>query len=117
MTALRLTHGVSWAGLALGPFAWALSTQANYAWAPWACTFNVNAVPFVAAGLALLSFAGAALSWLAWRRHDGSGMPIPEQDGHPRNFLSGIGVGCGVLFGLVVVLQGMAALIIDPCLR
>ncbi len=117
MTTAWIARGVSWAGLALGPTAWALSTQANYSWAAWACRLQLNIVPLVALALALISFAGAFLSWFAWARPRGADGTIAEQDRHPRNFLSGLGVGSGVLFGLVVLLQGAAALIIDPCLR
>ena len=112
-----LLHGTSWAGLALGPLCWALSTQVNYSLVPWACGRGWDGVPVVAAVLALISLLGALSSWLAWRRHDGPGMRIPEQDGHPRHLLSGIGVASGLLFAIVILLQGAAAMILDPCLR
>jgi hypothetical protein len=115
--ALRLTHGTSWAGLALGPGAWAVDTQLNYALVPWACGAGWNPAALVAAALVVLSLLGAALSWFAWRRHDGPGTPIPEQDGHPRHLLSGIGVAAGVLFALAIAMQGMAGLFLDPCVR
>jgi hypothetical protein len=57
------------------------------------------------------------LSWIAWRRHDESETHLPEQDGHPRYLLAGIGIGAGILFGLASAMQGTAALILDPCLR
>jgi hypothetical protein len=44
-------------------------------------------------------------------------MHVPEQDGYPRNLLSGIGTAAGVLFAIVIALQGMAAIMISPCLR
>ena len=44
-------------------------------------------------------------------------MHIPEQDGHPRHLLSGIGVAAGVLFAIVITMQGIAGLILSPCLR
>jgi hypothetical protein len=116
VTPMALTHGKSWAGLALGPGCWALDTQLNYSLVQWSCSAGWNPLPAIAAVLALVSFAGALSSWFAWRRHDGP-TPVPEQDGHSRQFLSGIGVGAGVLFGLVIAMQCIAALIVDPCLR
>jgi len=110
-------HGTSWAGLALGPLCWALSTQINYSLVPWTCQRGWNVLPVIAAVLALISLAGALSSWLAWRRHDEREVHLPEHDGHPRYLVSGIGVGAGLLFGLVIALQGAAALILDPCLR
>jgi hypothetical protein len=110
-------HGTSWAGLAAGPTAWAVDTQLNYALVPWACAHGRNIVPAIAGGLAVVSLLGALSSWLAWRRHDGPGMRSPEQDGDPRHLLSGIGVASGLLFAIVIALQGMAAVMISPCLR
>jgi hypothetical protein len=110
-------HGRSWAGLAVGPTCWAISTQLNYALVPWFCGHGLNVVPIIAAVLVVISLAGALWSWLAWGRHEGPGMHIPEQDGHPRHLLSGIGVAAGVLFAIVITMQGIAGLILDPCLR
>jgi hypothetical protein len=107
----------SWAGLALGPAAWAIDTQLNYSMLGWSCGKGWNPVPVIAAVLAAISLAGAASSFAAWRRHDGPGMPIPEQDGHPRHLLSGIGVAAGVLFAIVIALQGIAGVLLEPCLR
>jgi hypothetical protein len=109
--------GISWAGLAVGPACWAISTQANYALVDWACKHQRNPVPAIAACLALASFASGYSSWLAWRRHEGPGRAVPEQDGHPRNLLSGIGVASAALFGTVIMMQGLAALILNACIR
>jgi hypothetical protein len=103
--------------MVIGPAAWAIDTQLNYAFVEWTCGRAWNPIPAIASVLLLISLAGAALSLLAWRRHDGPGMPMPEQDGHPRHLLSGIGVGAGVLFGVVIALQGLAGLLLGPCLR
>jgi hypothetical protein len=108
---------VSWSGLAVGPAAWAIDTQLNYALVDWACAKGWNPTPAIAAVLTLISLAAAASSFVAWQRHDGPGMPIPEQDGHPRQLLSGIGVAAGVLFAVVIALQGLAGLMLGPCLR
>jgi hypothetical protein len=101
-----------WAGLALGPGAWAISTQVNYTFAPWACSLHLNAVPYVALFLALLSLAGAGVSALTWFRTQ----PY-DTDGRAHKLLAGVGVCSGVLFGLVILMQGAAAVIVDPCLR
>jgi hypothetical protein len=113
----HLMHGRSWAGLVGGPTAWALNTQLNYALLPYACKFSFNIVPLVAAVFAFISFFSAWLSWLAWHRYRGPIFPIPEHDGRPRDLLCGIGVGSGILFGLVIFLQGLASAWLGPCLR
>jgi hypothetical protein len=114
---LSVLQGTSWAGLAAGPAAWAVDTQLNYALVPWACAHGRVVVAAIAGVLAVVSLLGALSSWLAWRRHDGPGMHVPEQDGHPRHLLSGIGVASGLLFAIVIALQGMATIMISPCLR
>jgi hypothetical protein len=101
----------------VGPAAWAIDTQLNYALLDWSCGKGWNPSPAIAAVLAAISLAAAAFSFLAWRRHEGPGMPIPEQDGHPRHLLAGIGVAAGVLFALVILVQGLAGLLLEPCLR
>jgi hypothetical protein len=67
--------------------------------------------------LAVVSLAGALSSWMAWRRYDAWGVPVPEQDGHPYRLLSAIGVGFGILFAIVIVMQGIAGIFLEPCLR
>jgi hypothetical protein len=107
----------SWSGLAVGPAAWAIDTQLNYALLDWSCGKGLNPSPAISAVLAAISLAAAASSFLAWGRHEGPGMPIPEQDGHPRHLLSGVGVAAGVLFAIVILVQGLAGLLVGPCLR
>jgi hypothetical protein len=112
-----LSRGISWSGLAIGPAAWAFSTQANYAFVAWGCSYHFNFVPLLGLSLAIVSFLSAFLSWRAWQRYDQPGPQIPEQDGHPRYLVAGIGTYTGVLFGLVIIMQAVAGLIVDPCLR
>jgi hypothetical protein len=107
----------SWAGLALGPASWALNTQINYALVNWECSGGKNLLAVIAAVLAVVSLAGALSSWMAWRRYDAWGVPVPEQDGHPYRLLSAIGVGFGILFAIVIVMQGIAGIFLEPCLR
>lgn len=108
---------VSWAGLALGPASWAMNTQINYALVNWECSGGRNPLGVIATVLAVASLAGALSSWVAWRRHDASGIPVPEQDGHPYRLLAAIGVASGILFAIVIVMQGIAGIFLEPCLR
>lgn len=122
MTGLRVRTALwpwsaSWAGLALGPASWALNTQINYALVNWECSGGKNPLAVIAAVLAVVSLAGALSSWVAWRRYDASGVPVPEQDGHPYRLLSAIGVGFGILFAIVIAMQGIAGIFLGPCLR
>jgi hypothetical protein len=101
------------AGLITGPAAWAVSTQAGYATAPLICAHGAWwIVALSAALLASLSLAGAYIS--------ARGFPVAGAwagDGQPRHLLRSLGVGAGVLFALVILLQGAAALALTGCER
>jgi uncharacterized membrane protein len=111
-------EGVSWAGLAVGPAAWAVSTQVNYSLVSILCGHRLDVRPLaiVALVLILLSLASGLVSWRAWRRH-GTDEQIPELDGRPRNLLAGLGVLAALLFALVIAAQGAAALVLQGCER
>jgi hypothetical protein len=109
----------SWpsAGLIAGPGAWIVSTQLNYALAPHACGSRALLVALAALALVLPALAGATISWRAWRPHEPMHEAVTSGNGDARLFVAGIGVLAGVLFALVVAMQGMAALILDGCIR
>jgi hypothetical protein len=108
-------RGLPSAGLISGPLAWGISTQLNYALAPFACGSPVPTIELVATALVLLSFAGALLSWRAWRRlRDGEDVNLPGSHS-PHLMIAVIGVAAGLLFGLIVAMQGTAALFLDGC--
>jgi hypothetical protein len=107
----------SWSGVAVGPSAWAIDTQLNYALVDWACEKGSNPIPAIAALLALVSLVSAVSSLMAWHRHEGAGTIVSQHDGSPRRLLAGIGVAAGVLFAIAIALQGTAGLLLGPCLR
>src|SRR4051812_27520078 len=97
----------AWTGLLLGPACWALNTQVSYALVEWSCGRRMNIAAMLAAAFALVSLAGAAGSWRAWRQRAGPHASLPKHDGE-RKLLFGIGVAAGVLFALVILMQGLA---------
>lgn len=97
-----------WAGLASGPASWAVSTQANYALVTLTCRTQLPLTVATAALFAAVAFAGGAASFQAWRQ---------AARGGAARFISGIGIWSGVLFGAVVLLQGIAGLILSGCER
>ncbi|ESZ42025.1 hypothetical protein NKH85_14330 [Mesorhizobium sp. M0924] len=113
MRALKM--GTSWAGLLSGPMAWAISTQLNYALVPWQCNRQVPVVLPVALVLAVLSLLGGALSWRAKRQ--GGAAFKPERTRSTEQFVADLGMLAALLFALVIIVQGSAALILDECLR
>lgn len=107
--------GTSWGGLLSGPLAWAVSTQLNYALVHWQCNRQVPIVLPIALALALLSLLGGALSWRA-KRHGGAAFK-PQRTRGTEHFVADLGILSALLFALVIIMQGSAALILDGCLR
>ncbi|MBS7700025.1 MULTISPECIES: hypothetical protein [unclassified Chelatococcus] len=107
--------GTSWGGLLAGPCAWAISTQLNYALVEWQCATRFPVIPINALGLTLIALAGGALSWRAWRK--GGAAFKPERALSTERFVSMIGMLTAVLFAAVILMQGVAALILDECTR
>ncbi|TPM33167.1 hypothetical protein FJ958_10560 [Mesorhizobium sp. B2-3-5] len=104
--------GSSWCGLLSGPLSWATSTQVNYVLVPWQCAHQVPVVLPLALTLTLLSLVGGALSWRARRLDGASGRKQSTE-----RFIADLGMGTALLFALVIIMQGSAALIVDGCLR
>jgi hypothetical protein len=111
----RLVRWSSSAGIWIGAFAWAVSTQLNYALVPWICASGVRVVPWTAAALALLSLAGTALSAMAFRDRAARLETGTPRAGTPYQMLAVIGVLSGVLFALVIALQGTASFFLTGC--
>jgi|tagenome__1003787_1003787.scaffolds.fasta_scaffold20426247_2 multisubunit Na+/H+ antiporter MnhB subunit len=105
-----------WAGVALGPAAWAVSTQTLYSLAAQACTKSFPGTAIIAAVLGVVAAAGSIISFCAVRR-DAAAEWEDVQGGRARNFMAWLGVGAGVLFALVIANQLAAAVMISPCLR
>ena len=104
------------AGIWLGPGAWLANTQLNYALVPWACAHG-NVAPLVALAMALVATTGGVLSWRALAALPARRSLEDSDSGQPRRMLAALGVALAALFGLVIVLQGAAALVLDGCLR
>jgi hypothetical protein len=96
------------AGLFVGPAAWFLNTQVNYALTPWVCAHQIRIIPAVALALAALSLGGGFLSWRACRA---AGTTPAER------FLAAIGVAMALLFAAVILVQGAAGLVFHGCER
>jgi hypothetical protein len=109
--------GVSWAGLALGVLAVAVSTQAGYSLAYRTCGAPPTLLLLIGAGALILAIAGGVLSARAWRGRERPGLDEAAQGGSPSGMMAGIGVLAVLLFSLVILMQGAASLIISGCLR
>ena len=110
-------RGLPSAGIYVGPAAWLIDTQANYALVPWVCAHQVRLVPLVALVMVLVSLSGGFLSWRAWAMAGSAPEPHSSAGGRPYRFIAAIGIAAALLFGLVIVLQGFAGLVFHGCER
>jgi hypothetical protein len=109
----RLKDGVPWAGLAVGAGAWALSTQLNYVFATVHCDSLAGLRAVTAIACLLVATAGLALTWPAWRRRHGDLLNEDLIGPHPRRLIAGVSVLAAAIFGLAILMQGVALLILE----
>lgn len=111
----ELAYRLPAAGLALGGLAWAASTEVNYALAPAACSLHWPLPGLVALILVVLGLAGVAVSALAWLSDRPQHSPDAAEGGVPHKLMAQIGVLAGVLFTVVILMQGLANLFLTGC--
>lgn len=103
------------AGIWIGAFAWATSTQLNYSLVPWVCASGMEIVPLVAGALVVVALVGA---WVSWRtfvaRAERLETHRPE-GGTPFEMLSVLGMATGILFAVIIAMQGSAAFFLSGC--
>ena len=110
-------NGIDWAGLALGPAAWGLSTQANYSLAGLSCAAPFSPIPPFAFLLVLIALAGAAISGRAWYVAGARRSILLQDNGRPASFLALLSMLIALLFAAVILMQGAAGLILTGCER
>ena len=102
-------------GLWVGALAWATSTQLNYSLVPWVCSSGIRITPWTAAGLAFVALVGVAVSAHAFRHRQQPLETATPKGGTPHDMLAIIGMVAGVLFTLIIVMQGLAGLFLTGC--
>ncbi len=105
-----------WTGVLAGPIVWLLSFEANFALAPWACTFDAKLALYIVSVIALvLAAASGLLSWRQWKE---LGQEWPGEGGGavPRGRIMAIGgVLLSAMFFLVILAQSIPEIILGAC--
>lgn len=98
------------------PVLWAARFGASYALLPYACAPGDVRLLYALTVATLLAVAAAGVvGWVQWRRLGPSaGAPIGGPEARAR-FMAGLGLLGSALFFAVVVLEGLALVLIDPC--
>lgn len=108
----RLDARRTWLACALPPAAWFLFQQGWGTTVRLACAAGGSPLgPLVGAGaLAVCALA----AWLAWA---GAWTPAREPHDRARRFAAQIAVGVAALFGLAILFQALATIIVPSCAR
>jgi hypothetical protein len=111
------TDEVSWIGLSAGPLAWFAAHVLNYAIVPWSCaTHDKLALHLVSLVSLLIVAVGAAIAWRDWRSHNT--VSAESDDPAGRAHFIGLLAFCSCLvFGLVLLMEGIGQFYFDPCQR
>lgn len=100
-----------WAGSIAAPLAWVIHHQGLADSLYFHCAVGDGGAPLVL-GLALLALILGSMA-LSWSARGAGG------DGAARNrrFIAGMSVGMGLLFGLAIIYQTLAGVILPGCAR
>jgi hypothetical protein len=106
-----------WFGFLGPPIIWAVRFTIAYALVPGACSaaglLALNVVTLVALGGTVLAAVVAARAW----RHTRSQHRAESQTGWRRaRFMALAGLFTSALFGAAIVAEGLANVLVDPCL-
>lgn len=116
MNSLPKLDAQLWIAIWTGPTVWLLSLLANFALAPWACSFGWKAALFGVTLAALaITAASAVASWRLWRK---AGMELPGEMGGAvagARSLGLAGVLLNAMFFLVVLAQGVPNVLLGAC--
>jgi hypothetical protein len=110
-------RGIYWAGLALGASAVAFNTEVAYSLVSANCAHARGLVLSTAIIALAVVVIGGLLSAPAWFARNAPGINEAPECAAPRGLIARVGVLAALLFSLIIVLQGAAALIIQGCQR
>ena len=102
------------AGLAGGPFLWAVCTQLGPVLPYAECSAGFPVLAPIAFAAALISVTFGAWAWSVARAADAQ---PPGAFPHPRLFLARLGALTGLMFALALFYQALASLLLSGCER
>jgi len=100
-----------WAGVLGAPAAWLVQMQSMYSFSTWSCWHHTKALLFTFNVVLLLTAIGGGLLSLTYWRGRKS---FPDRELRVM-FLSGLGIVSSIMYSLLIVSQGIAVIMLDPC--
>jgi hypothetical protein len=104
-----------WAGVLLGPIAWALDEGLSYSLAQHACSTGHEYVMYVITALSLLLAVGGALIARAQLSKVGAGNDDGAGPHHRSWWMARLGIAMGLGFSLVIVAMAVPKILLSPC--
>lgn len=109
-----------WSGILGPPIIWAGRFGISYVLASWACVADAM---WLLHAITIASLAGVGvLGWLSWHSWRASREPSPAEPGPGDDrqqrvrFMALFGLFSSALFAVVIIAEGLANVLIDPCL-
>jgi hypothetical protein len=106
-----------WIGLLLGPAAWFLQLEINYALVPWVCTSGNKSVLTIVSILCLLLTAAAGLLSVTSLKIVSSSKTPTVGSIARALFMARLGILMNSLFALVIIAQTIPNFILSPCAK
>ena len=105
-----------WIVVLAGPVVWLCSFEANYALAPWACTFQSKVALYLVSLLALaLCAASLVFAWKLWKQF-GAEWHAQDAGAIPRARAMAIsGIVLSAAFFIVVLAQAIPEFMLESC--
>ena len=105
-----------WTVTLISPGVWFFSMLANFALAPWSCSWAWRVALFLVSALSLAIAAGAGLlSWTRWRAASPEQPGVDGRAANQSRILALAGVGLSAMFFLVIVAQALPNLMLKGC--
>ena len=107
---------ILWAVVLAGPLIWLCTFEANFAWSPWTCVYQVKLVLYLVsvAGLALCAASGA----LAWSQFKSLGREWAGEGPGPTprsRFMAMGGMALSAISFLVILAQTIPEVVLGAC--
>jgi hypothetical protein len=113
--------GLQWYGILVPPTAMLVHLSLAYALVPWSCAGHSEwALHTTAIVLTLIAASGGFVGLGQWLRGGGgkqdAGAGDDRRDEETRaRFMGAIGIACGILFSVAILVQWLATAFLSPC--
>jgi hypothetical protein len=108
---------IEWLGILIGPVAWLIQFQINYALVHVECRHHTKLALHIVSVFFLLAVIGAGVvSKNYFRKTEAeTSSSSSEAFSARRHFMAALGITTSALFALLIIAQAIASFILDPC--